>query len=122
MAQLTKAQQAQFDALNEAVRIAKAFRFTEKVEPDVPPPSYTSIGDRLTRGWQFNTYNGTVFKMCSSSSFHGYDWEKTTSQNPRHLYSTRELALRALRAELEQEFAKKLANVDRQIEHEKAIR
>lgn len=113
---MTKKEQAEMESLREQLRIAKSFRFTEKVEPDVIPPTY---GQTLTRGWTFNDYTGEVVKGCSSSVHHGYEQdEKTTEQGPLWLYSSKALALKAARNCIERKFAKELANIDALIEQE----
>ena len=93
-------------------RAKLAFRFTPEVPYDLPPP----VGNGLTRGWSFNAYNQNVSKMCSSSTGHGFGWEKTSSQRPTKLYSTEALAWKALRHELEIEYSKSLASIDAEIE------
>lgn len=97
-------------------RIAAAFHRTQPVEKDVdiPERSYD-----LAKGWLFNSYNASVSKACSSAVHHcPHDDEKTTSQMPRRLFSTKLRALRALRYEVEKESAEKLAKIDLMIEEE----
>jgi hypothetical protein len=118
MAKLNKQQQAEFDALRQALAVALAWRRTEKVERDVPPPE----GVGLTRGWDARAWNGQyrVDKACSSSVSHGDGWERTTSQGAHSLYSTRERALRAVRYQIEQQCAETLAKIDAEIAKELA--
>ena len=117
MPRVTKAEQAEAvkaAAAYEAL-IAQALRWTAPVEADVPPPARGEGG--LKTGYMYNVYSAAVFVACSSSNGHGVgSWTSTTTQGARALYSTRERALRALRAELERECAKRLAAVDRAIE------
>lgn len=114
---MNKKEQAEIEELRNQLRIAKAFRFTEKVEPDVPIPELFSR--ELSKGFSFNSYTGEISRACSSSISHSvHNDEKTTTQCPRCLYSTRTLALKAMRYEMEQRFAKELADVDKQIEQE----
>jgi hypothetical protein len=62
-----------------------------------------------------------VEPACSSSVYHGFgNATKTTSQGARHLFSSRLLALRALRNDVEDDCAKRLRFVDRMIEAEEA--
>lgn len=113
MAKLNKQQQVELDELRQALAVALAWRRTEPVERDVPPPE----GHGLSKGWDSRAWSGQwrVEKACSSRVSHGSGWERTSSQGSRHLYSTRERALRAARYELEQEFARTLADIDEQI-------
>jgi hypothetical protein len=118
---MNKKEQAAFTQLQEEVRIAKAMRFTEPVGPDVSPPGYGGGGRDLAKGFLFNAYwpHPRVEPACSSSVHHNFgDDSVTRIQGARSLYSTRLLALKALRHELEQEAAKKLADIDAQIEVE----
>lgn len=121
---MTKREQAEMDALRKEVRIARALRFSEPVEPDVPIPSGFS---ELSTGF-YVWANGpdrvhhrsvAVDVACSSSSGHAFgSTAKTNSQGPRRLYSSRLLALKAGRADLARQCAESLAWVDEQIEKE----
>jgi hypothetical protein len=96
------------------VRIAKALRFTDMVAPDVPPPK----SGGLSTGFLPGGYMGADI-ACSSSVSHAHGRnDKTTTQNSRHLFSTKKLALQAQRNKLEREYAEKLARIDEQIEAE----
>jgi hypothetical protein len=125
MPRVTKALKAAQEA--EARRIAdieldaaksRSMHRTPKVDRDLPPPASSS----LTKGWDINSYIGggspigSIFKACSSSVGHGYEWDKTSSQKPRHLYSTELLAAQALRHELAEQFAEVLVKCDKRIE------
>lgn len=106
----------------DLLRIAKALRWTERVPPDVPVPQ--GHGE-LSKGYLPNSHydngRGRVSPACSTSVGHseGRD-DKTTSQGARQLYSTRLLAIRAMRHEMELRFARMLADVDERIEKEMA--
>jgi hypothetical protein len=109
---MTKKEKATFDAAIRELRIVSALRWTERVRPDVPIPK----GGVLSKGWLPAYYDGAA-KACSSCVSHNSgDDIKTTTQGARELYSTRLLALRARRHELEREFAQQLAEVDVWIE------
>lgn len=111
---MTKKDLAEMERLQRELRIVSALRWTEDVKPDVPPPE-TSSG--LTKGWLPNPYSMYVAKACSSGVSHsiGRD-DKTESQGARALYSTRLLALQALRYAVTREAAEKLAAINRAIE------
>lgn len=111
---MNKKEQAEFAALKEEVCIARALRFTDPVSPDVAPPKF----GRLSTGFLFAGTRG-VEVACSSSTGHAYGRDdKTTTQNPRWLYSTKLLALRAMRHEREIICARELARIDKEIEEE----
>lgn len=123
---MNKKETAAFEQLQQELRLAKALRFTEPVSADVPPPSSNERGSRLTVGYDYagaaGTAGGRVEVACSSSNCHALGrTDKTTSQGSRALYSTKLLALRALRNEIEQGCAARLAAIDKQIEHELAL-
>jgi len=116
MPRVTKAEQAalaQAAAAHEA-HIFQALRWTAPIAPDVPPPANGEAG--LTTGYAYNSFAAPVVVACSSGHSHAVgSCTKTTTQGARALYSTRERALGALRAELERDCAKRLAEVDRAI-------
>lgn len=109
---MNKKEQAAMQALQNEVTRLKAWKLTEPVQRDLLPPHEY---DKLSMGWDFNPYTEEVYKACSSSVHHGRGWEKTSSQQSLSMFSTRGLALRALRYEIEQRAITKLANVDRAI-------
>lgn len=121
---MTKKEQAQVEALLQKVRLIGALRWTSEVKPDIAPP------DRgYTTGWNRNASLSypSVDEGWSGSSCHGSG--KPPAENQRHwsasqgarsLYSSRLLALKALRHSLEREAATILARVDAMIEAEEA--
>lgn len=117
---MTKKEREEMEALKKELRLAKALRWTEKIEPDVEPPSVNYMNDLdLAKGWLFNSYSGSIVKACSSSVSHNYGSDDgTTSKGARRLYSTKLRAMRALRNAVERECARKLAEIDRYIEEE----
>jgi hypothetical protein len=120
---MTKKELAEREELRRQLRLARAFRFTEKVERDVPPPETSSSFGALTKGFLYNAYHNSwrVEPACSSCVSHAFGRDdKTDSQQPCSLYSTRLLALKALRNDAEQQCAKWLAEIDTEIEKETA--
>jgi hypothetical protein len=110
----------------EHLETLAAFRMTEKIEPDLLPPA---PGDykhgQLTRGWKYNihlvldglrSWNRAVYKTCSSSMYHGNGWEKTSYQGSIKQYSTRKLALLALRHEVAMFAAERMREIDKAVE------
>lgn len=112
---MNKREAKEMEDLKRELRMAKALSWTVSVRPDVAPPDCFGI----TTGYLFNSYSVTVSVACSSSTGHAHGKnDKTTTQGSRWLYSTKLLALQAMRNELEVGFAKKLAEVDLEIEKE----
>ena len=95
-------------------RIRAALHWTEEAPgPDVLPPT----GMELATGYLFSVSCLRVDPACTSFSLHSaYRSDKVTTQGSRRLYSTRLLALRALRNAVERECADRLAKVDQMIE------
>ncbi len=108
---MTKKEKADFDAAIKRANTLAALRWTEPVEKDVPIPEHFTDS---TSGWDFNTYSGTVRQMWSECVSHGDGLKRTgsASQNGLWLFSTKLLALRALRHAVEREAADKLRKID----------
>lgn len=103
----------------DKLKLRLALCWTPKVEPDIPPPKGYDPTSRvsLTKGW-LPCYD-RVEPACSAASFHGTGrTTETTTQGPRSLYSTRLMALRAVRNDMEQRFAAELRRIDAWIELE----
>lgn len=113
---MTKKEKAEFEAMAKELRVQSALRWTEKIAPDLPIPS-----SGCTQGWAINSYDGIVREAWSQNIRHGNglcepdNWRQSASQNGVPLFSTKLLALKAVRHEMEKEFAKKLAAVDEAI-------
>ena len=121
---MTKKEVGAFEKMADDLRLAKALRWTEPVVPDVDIPSQENY--ELSTGWLYNAYMGgsgyspRIEPACSSRVGHGFGRnDNTSSQGARRLFSTRLLALRACRADVEWQCAVKLAEIDRLIEIEK---
>jgi hypothetical protein len=127
---MTKKETAAFEALQnelqkekDNVRVAKALRWTHPITTDVAPPTRSM---ELTTGYLYSSYSGiggdSVTIACSGVTGHARGRvDKTTTQNARHLYSTKLRALQALRHEVEQQCAARLAAIDKQIEQEGGV-
>ena len=116
---MTKKEQEEVRELKRRLSTLAALRWTEEVLPDVPIPAW-SADDKLSVGY-LPCYS-RVEKACSSSLHHAIGrQDKTTSQQARSLYSTKLLALKALRYEKELRFAGELADLDIQIAAEKGL-
>ena len=118
MPRLTKKEREAQERQRREEQIRAALRWTDPTPvPDVPIPDDSM---RLSTGYLFNSYTGRVNVACSSSTHHAVgQTDTTTTQGPRRLYSTRLLALQALRVAMEWECAKALAEVDEQIARER---
>lgn len=112
---MTKKERAEFDAAIMRAETLAALRWTEPVARDVPIPK-----DGYSAGWDFNAHSGRVWQGWSSTVSHGEGVRKPTgytsgSQGGRAMFSTQELALRAMRHEMEREAAQKLRHLDQSI-------
>lgn len=109
---MTKKEKAAHDAEIDRLTLRLALCWTPEVPPDVPHPTGSSGDPRtLTKGWK--PFFDRVEPGCSSSCNHGrFQTTKVDSQQPVDLYSTRLLALRALRHEMELRFAAELRRID----------
>lgn len=114
---MNKKEQAAFDAVIAEAEVNRALRWSDyETEKDVPRPS-----DGYVNGWSFNSYNGSVYLSWSGTVTHGdgpvVDGKRPPygSQRSIEQYSTKEKALKAMRRQMEMEFANKLAKVDRMI-------
>ena len=100
----------------ESIEIKASLRLTEEILPDLPIPKSS---DGLVKGYRFNVYTSRVSETCSDSVYHNsHDNIKANSQNPMEQYSTKLLALKALRYQTELEVAKKLRAIDIKIKAE----
>jgi hypothetical protein len=111
---MTKKEKGYVEFLENEIAEAIAFRFTEDIAPDVfPPTGY----DEIAIGYDFNSYNSTVSPAWTSSNSHGsgHVRDRSASREAIDLYSTKKLALRALRRTLEKKYSAELARIDRMI-------
>ena len=116
---MNKREQQEFESLKDELVLAKALHFTDFVEPDLPVSA--NKGSEVVEGFTFNEYgsNPRVEPSCSSKHYHGIGTgSRTTIQRGIDQYSTKLLALRALRNALEYQCARTLANIDQQIQKE----
>lgn len=126
---MNKKEAAELAEAKQAARINRALRWTDPVSRDLPPPQ-RGIGGLyvITNGYDINSHASVpnAYKAWSSAVSNGNghaingERPKYASQNSRTLYSTRLLALRALRSELEMRYAKTLADIDAEIDAEAA--
>lgn len=121
---MNKKEQAEMAALRRAVLVAGAFVRTPSVRPDLPPPDRSGSGQKYTEGFNYNVHTRAVYEAWSDSSYQGRGRApedgkyRSASQNPVSLFSTRLLALQALRAAVEIKVANELADIDAEIERE----
>lgn len=122
---MTKKEKENLAVLERKLAEALAFRRTDEVRPDLLSPS-RGAGD-VTQGWQFNAYADrgvNVYQAWSSSIHHGtgvYSRTRSASQGSQALYSSKLLALRALRNRVEEQAAARLADIDAVIALELAL-
>jgi hypothetical protein len=108
-------------ALVEDLKIRLALRFTDLVVEDIDFPAAGVGADNFVKGYVFNSYSVRVNKSCSDYLYHNHHSDgKTTTQGSIRQFSTRLLALKAMRNEIELKIAKQLYEVDQMIEKELA--
>lgn len=116
---MTKKEQTAFAVLRENLALAKALRWTEEVEYDVSVPAN---GNRdLAIGFSVDGIGeyARVEESCSSSVFHAMGRQnRTDSQYPIRQFSSKLLALKHLRNQIENECARRLASIDAEIKAE----
>lgn len=107
----------------EAAKTQAALRWTSEIKPDVEPPKATSPIGVLSTGWMYVgslSDHPRVEVACSSSISHAIGRvDRTQSQQPIAIYSSRLKALKALRHEVEKRCAEQLRKIDKMIEGEK---
>lgn len=115
---MTKKERAELEATRLEVALLYALRWTaiEDVPRDVPVP----VGGNYTEGWDFNPFMKKAYLCWSSSTAHGRgpvpgDHNRQASQGGIALFSSRLLALRAMRHDLERHAARDLAEIDAMI-------
>jgi len=94
---------------------------TEKIDPspDILPP----IGNELVFGWGYSVTQVEVYEMWTTNIFHGRGKVRGNgSQGSKSLYSTKKLALAALRSAIQKRHTEALrqdlATVDKLIQQE----
>jgi hypothetical protein len=132
-AKMTKKVRELIEKHTDALETKAALYWSPLIPPDVPPPSEHNRV-RFTQGWDFNAFRnaGVAFPAWSTTTGHGSgDYAELLarsergyvhggSQNPRALYSTRLLALQALRGAAAEKVGQSLAAIDLQIATEEA--
>ena len=121
---MNKKEQAAMADLQRELAEARAFRFTPLVGRDLPAPS--TSGGGVISGWDYNAYYMNAEQAWSKSVAYGLGAapksNMSASQGARSLYSTKLLALKAMRNEMERKAARELAKVDALIEREAAAK
>lgn len=126
---MTKKEQAEMERLRFDLALARAMRW-----PSYPKPASMTVAEikdslvdggvqygspqKVARGWFTNAYSQRLTYGCSNGISHNNDGDKTTTQNMGQMYRTKADAARAMRFEMTEDFAKKLAAVDRIISEE----
>lgn len=113
---MTKKEQAAMQAAIDRAETLAALRWTQPVERDVGVPL-----QGYSEGWDCNAHSMSVWLGWSSPVSHGNGMVpeagkyRSGSQGGRRMFSTKALALAAMRFEIEQKAAKDLLKVDREI-------
>ena len=98
----------------EALKTRLALHFYPDIETDIDIPK-----DGIVNGWQCNEFSARVEKACTSSISHNFGaWDKTTTQQPMRLYSTKTLAYKALLSKMAIKFSHELRAVEKRMEEE----
>lgn len=122
---MNKKEAAHVADLERQLAEAMAFRRTDAVKPDVPPPGPSSMG-RMTFGFRHHIYDLKASAEPAASSTIGhysyYEGGKRSGGSQRAIWlcSTRLLALQVARNKMENEVARALAKLDAEIEIERA--
>lgn len=113
---MNKKEQKQLADTEHARDLAFALRWSRStpINPDIAIPP---MGD-ITYGFSFNEPSRTVSALWSESSRHGDDGSVLGYQRGVSLYSTRKLALQALRHAVELRCAAVLLRIDTMIAKE----
>lgn len=123
---MTKKEKAEFDAAIYRAELFGALRWTSEVKEDVHPPGFSQYREFST-GWHYNKHRLIVEKEWSSMVAHGSGSEPagkyaSARQNGKRLFSSKKLALMAMRHAVEKEAAQKLLRIDKMIEEfEKSV-
>jgi hypothetical protein len=115
---MNKREQAEVAELRHQLALARALRCTPVVLPDVPIPTRFH---NLVKGFLYCASQSAwrVEPACSSCHEHSFgNNDKTTIRDGKKLFSTRLLALRALRNDAERQCAEWLAAIDAMIDRE----
>jgi hypothetical protein len=110
---MTKAEKAAFDLIVKQLDEARAMRFRDFTLFRLVPSELLQIG------WAFNQYNREVGVGCFRAGAHSYSrTDRTDSQGTGGpWYASKADAYRALRVEIQQNYAEILAIVDKKIEN-----
>lgn len=120
---MNKAEKAEMERLRHDLRLAKALHW-----PDYPRPQNSILPQSFTQGlfvgWWFNAYAGhdgdRVAQGCSNGTNHSTSYtDKTTTQRAAPhwgFFDTKREALLALRLEVTEQCAERLAAIDKRIE------
>lgn len=107
---MNKTEKAYVEQLKRDLALSRSLRWTEVVKPDLEPSPYY---DQLVKGYWYNLPSYRVTTACSSLVSHSkYSDKATTSQGKCAVFSTRLLALKAMRNEAEMKAAEELASID----------
>lgn len=119
---MNKKEKAAFEAAVRNAMKLGALRWTSPVTPDVPIPG--GFGGEKVTGWSFNAHSQRVYPSYSTAVSHGEgsgtDRHRVGTQGAIRQYSTRALALKAMRHEIERACAENLVRVDLQLKEEDA--
>ena len=117
---MNKAEKKQLEDAIDKARLYAAFHITPEITPDLVAPNSDDGMYAHIYGYAFNEHTRTVFEAWSESVRNGtgHKERKHGTQGKRDLYSTKSLALQALRHKVAMKTADILASIDLMIEKE----
>ena len=117
---MNKAEKKQLEDAIDKARLYAAFHITPEIKPDLAAPNSDDGMDAHIYGYDFNEYTCRVFEVWSESGRNGagHGERKHGTQGKRDLYSTKSLALQALRHKVAMKTADVLVSIDLMIDKE----
>lgn len=113
---MAKSKSQEIQELKVELERLKSWRLTEMIEPNVKAPSGSGPFQEKSFGWTFNAYSKEVYEEWSTRTSHGSIIGLNISQQrSQDMYSSKELALRAMRACVEQQMLAELYKIDQKI-------
>ncbi len=112
---MTKKEKEAHDAIVARLELVSALRWTAPVLPDVLPPKKGAI--RRVAGYAFDLTDYEVLQAWTGSDAHAtyFEGSEEKEDGGLPLFSTRILALKAMRSAVEEKSASRLREIDRRI-------
>lgn len=118
---MNKSEKAEFDRLKIERDMARSLRWPHYPKPE--PMTLAEINmetkgvfSAVARGWFHNSYGGRITYGCSNGINHNREGDKTTTQQMGVMFRWKSDALKMMRHEMTEKYAKELADIDRRID------